>query len=218
MTQAERDRLVAVKKAKKRLITQKQAAEELGITERHVRRLLRDLQRRGDKVVAHGLRGLPSNRKLSADTEREADVTVDASNSGNGDPETTQDISRISLRRSLGICGLPTGRDFQRQRRRKPLRCQRMKVSGWTFTRAPRQENMCPRMTIISRVESLARCGFSVRCWNKASCLRRERFSPASARRDRETSTRRRTRSHATKDSVVRLCVSSWKTEPGMNA
>ena len=71
MTQAERDRLVALKKAKKKLITQKQAAEELGITERHVRRLLRELKRRGDQVVAHGLRGLPSNRKLSADTERE---------------------------------------------------------------------------------------------------------------------------------------------------
>src|SRR5215469_15689937 len=72
MTQAERDRLVALKKAKKKLITQKQAAEELGITERHVRRLPRELKRRGDKVVAHGLRGIPSNRKLSADTEREA--------------------------------------------------------------------------------------------------------------------------------------------------
>ncbi|MGA3078612.1 MAG: transcriptional regulator, partial [Bryobacteraceae bacterium] len=46
--------------------------KELGITERHVRRLLRELKRRGDKVVAHGLRGLPSNRKISADTEKEA--------------------------------------------------------------------------------------------------------------------------------------------------
>jgi biotin operon repressor len=72
MTQAERDRLVALKKAEKKQITQKRAAEELGITERHVRRLLRELKRRGDKVVAHGLRGLASNRKISADTEREA--------------------------------------------------------------------------------------------------------------------------------------------------
>src|SRR3954447_19848315 len=71
MTQAERDRLVALKKAKKKLITQRRA-EEQGITERHVRRLLRELKRRGDKVVVHGLRGLPSNRKLSADTEQEA--------------------------------------------------------------------------------------------------------------------------------------------------
>ena len=72
MTQAERDRLVALKKAKKKLITQNQAAEELGVTERQVRRLLRGLKRRGDKVVVHALRGLPSNRKISADTEQEA--------------------------------------------------------------------------------------------------------------------------------------------------
>jgi hypothetical protein len=72
MTQAERDRLVALKKAKKKLITQKQAAVELGITERHVRRLLRALRRRGDQAVVHALRGLPSNRKIPVDTEQEA--------------------------------------------------------------------------------------------------------------------------------------------------
>jgi DNA-binding transcriptional regulator LsrR (DeoR family) len=59
MTQAERDRLVALKKAKKKLITQKQEAEELGITERHVRRLLRELKRRGDKVVYGELANRP---------------------------------------------------------------------------------------------------------------------------------------------------------------
>ena len=62
-------------KAKKKLITQKEAAAELGMTERHVRRLLRQLKCRGDKVVAHALRGFPSNRKISADTEQEA-VTI----------------------------------------------------------------------------------------------------------------------------------------------
>jgi hypothetical protein len=40
MPQAERDRLLALKTAKKKLSTQKQAAEEIGITERQVRRLL----------------------------------------------------------------------------------------------------------------------------------------------------------------------------------
>ena len=62
MTQAERDRLVALKKAKKKLITQKQAAEEIGVTERQVRRLLRKLKRKGDRTVIHELRGRPSNR------------------------------------------------------------------------------------------------------------------------------------------------------------
>ena len=72
MTQAERDRLVALKKAKKKLITQKQAAEEIGVTERQVRRLLRKLRRKGDQAVIHELRGRPSNRKLSAELEQRA--------------------------------------------------------------------------------------------------------------------------------------------------
>jgi transposase len=69
MTQAERDRLVALKKARKKLITQRQAAEEMGITERQVRRLLRKLKQRGDQAVIHALRGKPSNRKLGTEEE-----------------------------------------------------------------------------------------------------------------------------------------------------
>jgi transposase len=72
MTQAERDRLVALKKAKKKLITQKQAAEEIGVTERQVRRLLRKLRRKGDRAVIHELRGRASNRKLPAKMEQRA--------------------------------------------------------------------------------------------------------------------------------------------------
>ena len=49
MTQRDRDRLVVLKKAKKKLITQKQAAEELGITERQVRRLVRQLKGAGTR-------------------------------------------------------------------------------------------------------------------------------------------------------------------------
>lgn len=75
MTQAERDRLVALKKAKKKLITQKQAAEEIGVTERQVRRLLRKLRRKGDRAVIHELRGRPSNRKLPEELEQRA-ITV----------------------------------------------------------------------------------------------------------------------------------------------
>jgi transposase len=65
MTQRDRDRLVVLKKALKKLIKQKQAAQELGLTARQVRRLLRRLKREGDKVVIHGLRGRESNRKTS---------------------------------------------------------------------------------------------------------------------------------------------------------
>src|ERR1039458_10480950 len=72
MTQADRDRLVTLKKAKKRLITQRAAAEELGLSTRQVKRLLYALKKRGDKAVIHGLRGKPSNRRIEEAIEREA--------------------------------------------------------------------------------------------------------------------------------------------------
>ena len=72
MTQRDRDRLVVLKKAQKKLITQKQAASELKITERQVRRLLKEMKRHGDKAVIHGLRGRPSNRKVSKDAAQKA--------------------------------------------------------------------------------------------------------------------------------------------------
>src|SRR2546427_4051691 len=75
MTQADRDRLVTLKKAKKKLITQREAAEELGLSVRHVKRLLYELKRHGDKAVIHGLHGKSSNRKIEEKIEREA-VTI----------------------------------------------------------------------------------------------------------------------------------------------
>ena len=72
MTQADRDRLVTLRKAKKRLITQSQAAEELGLSVRQVRRLVYALKKRGDKAVVHGLRGKPSNQRIAKTVEEEA--------------------------------------------------------------------------------------------------------------------------------------------------
>src|SRR5215469_294306 len=72
MTQADRDRLVALKKAKRKLIRQREAAEELGLSVRHVKRLIYTMKKHGDRAVVHGLRGRPSNRKIEESIEREA--------------------------------------------------------------------------------------------------------------------------------------------------
>src|ERR1700682_1899329 len=72
MTQRDRDRLVALKKAKKGLITQRQAAEEIGQSERHIRRLLKRLKGKGDAALVHALRGRRSNRKLDEKTKQKA--------------------------------------------------------------------------------------------------------------------------------------------------
>lgn len=72
MTQRDRDRLAALNKAKKKLITQREAAVEIGQSERHVRRLLKRLKSEGDKAVVHTLRGQSSNRKLDEEVKEQA--------------------------------------------------------------------------------------------------------------------------------------------------
>jgi len=71
MSQTDRDRLVALKKAKDKKMTQRQAAEELNISERQVRRLLAKPRKGGDKAILHGLRGR-SNRKIRDQAKQQA--------------------------------------------------------------------------------------------------------------------------------------------------
>ena len=44
----------------------------MGVSDRWVRMLLKRMSKQGDAVVVHGLRGRPSNRKLAAETQRQA--------------------------------------------------------------------------------------------------------------------------------------------------
>jgi transposase len=62
---------VALKKAKDKKIMQGQAAEELGISERQVRRLLTRMRMVGDRAVVYGLRGR-SNRRIEEEKKQQA--------------------------------------------------------------------------------------------------------------------------------------------------
>ena len=66
MSQEERDKLEWLKRAKDKVISQREAAERIGVSERWVRKLLRGMKTHGDRVVVHGLRGRASNRKIAA--------------------------------------------------------------------------------------------------------------------------------------------------------
>lgn len=72
MTQDERDRLVTLKKAKKKLIKQRTAAEELQVSVRHLRRMLVRLKEVGDRSVIHGSKGQPSPRRIEEAVETAA--------------------------------------------------------------------------------------------------------------------------------------------------
>src|SRR3954468_5804807 len=72
MSQEERDYLEWLKRVDDGSISQREAAEKMGVSARWVRKLLKRMAKQGDGVVVHGLRGRPSNRKLATKTQRQA--------------------------------------------------------------------------------------------------------------------------------------------------
>src|SRR3954453_8818896 len=72
MSQDERDDLHWLKRVEAGSMTQREAAEKMGVTARWVRKLVKRMKKEGDAVVVHGLRGRTSNRKLSDKTQRQA--------------------------------------------------------------------------------------------------------------------------------------------------
>ena len=64
MSQEERDWLDWLKRARDGHVTQRFAAEKMGVTDRWVRWLLAEMKVKGDAVVIHGLRGHESNRRI----------------------------------------------------------------------------------------------------------------------------------------------------------
>lgn len=72
MGQKERDRLKALHAVKQGKLTQRQAAEQLKLSERQLRRLLKRYRADGDRAVVHGLRGRKSNHKIAPATQVKA--------------------------------------------------------------------------------------------------------------------------------------------------
>src|SRR5260370_7635925 len=72
MSQEERDKLEWLKRAKDKVISQREEAEKLGVSARWVRKLLQEMKERGDGVVVHGLTGRASNRKIAGKVHNEA--------------------------------------------------------------------------------------------------------------------------------------------------
>jgi transposase len=70
LSQQERDRLKVLHEVQQKHLTQVEAAVRLKVTDRQVRRMLLRLRERGDRSLVHGLRGRPSNRKLTVRFEQ----------------------------------------------------------------------------------------------------------------------------------------------------
>jgi len=72
MSQEERDWLEWLKRVQDGVITQRHAAEKMGVSDRWVRKLLERMKADGDGVVVHGLRSRPSNRRIDGQTQARA--------------------------------------------------------------------------------------------------------------------------------------------------
>jgi DNA-binding Lrp family transcriptional regulator len=72
LTQKQRDRLKVLHEVRQGHLTQVAAAEQLGISERWVREMVRRVRKKGDRAVVHGLRGKPSKRRLKAGVRERA--------------------------------------------------------------------------------------------------------------------------------------------------
>ena len=64
MSQKEIKRLHVIHKVREGLLTQKDAAEIISLSERQTRRIVKRVREEGDRGIQHGLRGKESNRKL----------------------------------------------------------------------------------------------------------------------------------------------------------
>ena len=72
LSKRERDRLVVFRQVKEGKLKQKAAAQQLGLSQRWVKKLIKRVREEGDRGLAHRLRGRPSNRAHQAKTQRRA--------------------------------------------------------------------------------------------------------------------------------------------------
>lgn len=136
MNQQERDWLDWLKRAGEGVMTQRQAAEKMGVTERWVRKLLSRAKQEGDRVVVHGLRGQTSNRRIVGEIREQAlEVLRQPEWHDFGPTFASQQlakrhqirVSKETLRGWMMEAGLWTGRP----RKTKAVHCWRARRSGY---------------------------------------------------------------------------------------
>jgi transposase len=112
--QVERDRLKVLHEVEEGHLKQREAALQLGMSERGFRKLLRRYRAKGDRAVVHGLRGRKSNQRLDGRTAARA-VALVRSRYGDFGPTLACEylaeqhglvISREKLRQLLAAAGL----------------------------------------------------------------------------------------------------------------
>jgi hypothetical protein len=159
----ERDRLKVLHAVRQGYWRQRQAARQLGITDRWVRKLLVRLKREGDRGVVHRLRGRASNRRLPESVRRQALKLVQAKYRDFGPTLACEylgkdhalKVSKETLRQWLVAAGL------RRAKRRKveevhvwrPRRSCRGELVQWDSSEHDWLEGRGPKLYLVAMID-----------------------------------------------------------------
>jgi transposase len=136
MSQEERDKLEWLKRARDKMLSQREAAQKMGVSERWVRQQLRRMKQRGDAVVVHGLRGRASNRQIATPTRNRAIELLQQPEWHDFGPTFASE--QLAKRHQIQV-GKETLRGWMieagmwrsRPRKLEPVRCWRARRSGF---------------------------------------------------------------------------------------
>src|SRR5438477_67903 len=99
----DRDRLKVLYEVKRKHLTQRAAAQQLGVSDRWVRKLLVRVKKEGDRGVVHRLRGRVSNRRLPEKVRRQALKLVEAQYRDFGPTRVSRGTT--ARKRTCACCG-----------------------------------------------------------------------------------------------------------------
>src|SRR5438876_3785049 len=159
----DRDRLKVLHEVRQGHLTQREAGEAVGFTDRMVRQVLGRVKKEGDRGVVHGLRGRVSNRRLPEKVRRQALKLVQAQYRDFGPTLACEylakdhqvKVSKETLRQWLIGAGL------RRVKRRKveevhvwrPRRSCRGELLQWDTSEHDWLEGRGPRRYLVEMIE-----------------------------------------------------------------
>jgi transposase len=135
LSKRERDRLVVLRQVQEGKLTQRVAAEQLGLSRRWLRKLVGRLRAEGDQGLAHQLRGRPSNRAHEAALRRQA---LDLIRKNYADYGPTLAAEVLAEEHSIRVNRETLRQWMSQERLWKPRRAKLKKIHVWRPRRSCR--------------------------------------------------------------------------------
>jgi transposase len=159
----ERERLKVLHEVKRGHLTQAAAAQQLGITDRGVRKLLVRMKQEGDRGVVHGLRGRASNRRLPESLRTQALKLVQAKYRDFGPTLACEylardhqvEVSKETLRRWLVAAGQRRVKRRQAEEVHvwRPRRSCRGELVQWDTSEHDWLEGRGPKLYLVALID-----------------------------------------------------------------